>query len=152
MATNKKIRINYEGKEYTLEFTKNTVRAMQANGFDISKIDTSPNVVIPDLFAGAFRKNHPFVKADVLADIYANLKGKALDFSIPYLGYFSSWFITLQGRIITAIVILLSIFTPYLHRIYIVAGLFDILNEPVTRITDTVSEFGIRFDMIADIY
>jgi hypothetical protein len=28
MATNKKIRINYEGKEYTLEFTKNTVRAM----------------------------------------------------------------------------------------------------------------------------
>jgi hypothetical protein len=77
MATNKKIRINYEGKEYTLEFTKNTVRAMQANGFDISKIDTSPNVVIPDLFAGAFRKNHPFIKADVLADIYANLKGKA---------------------------------------------------------------------------
>ena len=37
---------------------------------------------------------------------FANLKGKALDFSIPYLGYFSSWFITLQGRIITAIVIL----------------------------------------------
>ncbi|MBQ9902297.1 MAG: signal peptidase I [Clostridia bacterium] len=37
---------------------------------------------------------------------FANLKGKALDFSIPYLGYFSSWFITAQGRIITAIIIL----------------------------------------------
>ena len=37
---------------------------------------------------------------------FANLKGKALDFSIPYLGYFSAWFITRQGRITTAIVIL----------------------------------------------
>ena len=37
---------------------------------------------------------------------FENLKGKALDFSIPYLGYFSAWFITPQGRIVTAIVIL----------------------------------------------
>ena len=37
---------------------------------------------------------------------FENLRGKALDFSIPYMGYFSAWFITTQGRIITAIVIL----------------------------------------------
>ncbi len=34
------------------------------------------------------------------------LQGKALDFSIPYMGYFAAWFITLQGKIISAIIIL----------------------------------------------
>lgn len=33
------------------------------------------------------------------------LKGKALNFAIPYFGYFSSWFITTQGRITSAIII-----------------------------------------------
>ena len=36
---------------------------------------------------------------------YQNLKGKALDFSIPYLGYFSAWFMTVQGKIITAVIL-----------------------------------------------
>ncbi|MBR1749975.1 MAG: DUF5055 domain-containing protein [Ruminococcus sp.] len=76
MATNKKIRLSFEGKEYTLEFSKNTVRAMQANGFDISKLDVFPNLVIPDLFAGAFRKNHPFIKNDVLENIYGSIRNK----------------------------------------------------------------------------
>ena len=37
---------------------------------------------------------------------FDSLRGKALDFSIPYMGYFSSWFITAQGRVISAIIIL----------------------------------------------
>lgn len=37
---------------------------------------------------------------------FANLKGKALDFCIPYMGYFSAWFITGQGRMITVVLIL----------------------------------------------
>lgn len=37
---------------------------------------------------------------------FDNLKGKALDFCIPGMGYFSAWFVTLQGRIITAVIIL----------------------------------------------
>ena len=36
---------------------------------------------------------------------YQNLKGKALNFSIPYLGYFSSWFVTAQGKVITGIIL-----------------------------------------------
>ena len=37
---------------------------------------------------------------------FDDLQGKALDFAIPYMGYFAAWFITTQGRIITLIVIL----------------------------------------------
>ena len=36
---------------------------------------------------------------------YQNLKGKALNFCIPYLGYFSAWFMTAQGKVITAIIL-----------------------------------------------
>lgn len=36
---------------------------------------------------------------------FDSLKGKALNFSLPYLGYFSSWFVTMQGRITTVIII-----------------------------------------------
>ncbi len=36
---------------------------------------------------------------------FDSLKGKALNFSLPYLGYFSSWFITMQGRITVIVVI-----------------------------------------------
>lgn len=37
---------------------------------------------------------------------FANLKGKALNFCLPGMGYFSAWFITVQGRIITVTVIM----------------------------------------------
>lgn len=37
---------------------------------------------------------------------FENLQGKALNFAIPYLGYFSAWFITSQGRIVTMIILM----------------------------------------------
>lgn len=37
---------------------------------------------------------------------FDNLKGKALNWCIPYMGYFSAWFITGQGRLITIALIL----------------------------------------------
>ncbi len=37
---------------------------------------------------------------------FDNLQGKALNFSVPYMGYFAAWFITTRGRIITLVVIL----------------------------------------------
>lgn len=36
---------------------------------------------------------------------FENLHGKALNFAIPYLGYFAAWFITPQGRIVSLIVL-----------------------------------------------
>ena len=40
---------------------------------------------------------------------YENLKGKALGFCIPYLGYFSAWFMTAQGKIITSIILVCTL-------------------------------------------
>lgn len=37
---------------------------------------------------------------------FDSVKGKALDFCIPYLGYFSAWFITATGRITTLMILL----------------------------------------------
>ena len=36
---------------------------------------------------------------------FDNLQGKALNFAVPYMGYFAAWFITTQGRIITLTVL-----------------------------------------------
>lgn len=81
MATeSKKIVLNYDdgngSKEYTLMFNKFSVRRMQENGFDVSKYDTAPNVVIPDLFAGAFIAKHPMIKPSVVNAIYEDCPNK----------------------------------------------------------------------------
>ena len=36
---------------------------------------------------------------------YVNLKGKALNFCIPQMGYFAAWFITWQGKFITIMIL-----------------------------------------------
>ena len=58
----KKINFNYNGTDYTLCFTKRTVQALEANGFNIQDIDSKMATSIPLLFAGAFKARHPFVK------------------------------------------------------------------------------------------
>lgn len=76
----KKIVLKYKDgdteKEYTLMYNKWSVRRMQENGFDISKIDTMPNVVIPDLFAGAFMAKQPAVDYRVVEKIYEDCENK----------------------------------------------------------------------------
>lgn len=37
---------------------------------------------------------------------FDSVRGKALDFSIPYIGYFAAWFITSSGRMTTLFIIL----------------------------------------------
>ena len=73
---NKTIRFSYKDKDYTLEFTRDTVRQMERQGFVPGDIDTKPMTVIPDLFAGAFLKNHPTVKRSRIDEIYEALGGK----------------------------------------------------------------------------
>jgi len=72
----KQISFEFDGKNYTLEFTKNTVRQMERRGFVADDIDTKPMTVIPDLFAGAFLANHSNVKREKIDRIYEALNGK----------------------------------------------------------------------------
>ena len=72
----KQISFTYEGKEYTLEFTRSTVRQMERRGFVADDITTKPMTVIPDLFAGAFLSKHPQVKREKIDKIYEAMNGK----------------------------------------------------------------------------
>lgn len=72
----KTITINYEGTEYTLEYTRRSIQEMEKNGFVAQDVEKRPMTVIPELFAGAFLAHHRFVKKDVIDKIFSRLKDK----------------------------------------------------------------------------
>ena len=72
----KQLKLSYQGKEYVLEYTRAAVRRMEANGFDISQVQTKFMTTIPELFAGAFYANHRWTKREVIDEIFEHLKGK----------------------------------------------------------------------------
>ncbi len=72
----KTIEIEYEGKTYTLEFTRNSVKQLENRGFKISELRDKPANLIPEFFAGAFIANHRFVKREIVDKIFDNLKNK----------------------------------------------------------------------------
>lgn len=72
----KQLNFNFEGKEYTLEFTRRTVAEMEKKGFIASEITDKPMSTLPALFAGAFLAHHRFVKEDMIDKIYSKLTKK----------------------------------------------------------------------------
>lgn len=72
----KQLNFTYDGKDYTLEFTRRTVAEMEKKGFIASDITEKPMTTLPALFAGAFLAHHRFVKEDVINDIYSRLTKK----------------------------------------------------------------------------
>lgn len=72
----KQLIFTYEGKDYTLEFTRRTVAEMEKKGFIASDITDKPMTTLPALFAGAFLAHHRFVKEDIINDIYSKLTKK----------------------------------------------------------------------------
>ena len=72
----KQLIFTYDGKDYTLEFTRRTVAEMEKNGFIASDITEKPMTTLPALFAGAFLAHHRFVKEDIINDIYSKLTKK----------------------------------------------------------------------------
>jgi hypothetical protein len=72
----KQLTFTYEGKDYTLEFTRRTVAEMEKKGFIASDITDKPMTTLPALFAGAFLAHHRFVKEDIINDIYSKLTKK----------------------------------------------------------------------------
>ena len=72
----KQLTFTYDGKDYTLEFTRRTVAEMEKKGFIASDITEKPMTTLPALFAGAFLAHHRFVKEDIIDDIYSKLTKK----------------------------------------------------------------------------
>ena len=71
-----KIKFEYEGIGYTLEFNRLTVKHMERDGFRIDKLSEQPMTMLPQLFSGAFKANHPWLKQSVIDTIYDNIADK----------------------------------------------------------------------------
>lgn len=72
----KQIIFTYEGKDYTLEYTRRTVKQMEDEGFVAQDIDSKPMSLLPALFAGAFKAHHKFVKREVIDHIFDAMPDK----------------------------------------------------------------------------
>lgn len=72
----KQIKFTFNGNEYTLEYTRKSIEAMERQGFNISKISEAPMTTLPTMFAGAFIAHHKFVKRETIDAIYEKLTNK----------------------------------------------------------------------------
>lgn len=66
----------YDGKDYTLEYTRKSIEIMERQGFNVNDISEKPMTTLPALFAGAFLAHHKWVKKDVIDEIYNRLENK----------------------------------------------------------------------------
>lgn len=72
----KTLQFSYNGKEYTLEFTRDSVRTMERQGFNANELMDKPMTMLPDLFAGAFIAHHPYAKRKLISEIFEHIKNK----------------------------------------------------------------------------
>ena len=71
-----KIKLNYDGKEYELEFSRQSVKTMESRGFVLDEISSKPMTMIPMLYEGAFIKNCTGIKRAVMDKIYDEIADK----------------------------------------------------------------------------
>ena len=72
----KQINFEYNGREYTLEFTRRTVQEMEREGFVTDDLENKPMSALPALFAGAFKAHHRFMKRGEIDEIYRDMPNK----------------------------------------------------------------------------
>lgn len=72
----KQLNFEYKSKEYTLEYTRETVKQMEREGFVANDIITKPMNTLPKLFAGAFKAHHKYdvkqKQIDEMFDLFTN--------------------------------------------------------------------------------
>ncbi len=73
----KTINFEFEGIQYTLEYTRRSIEIMERRGFKISDLEEKPVTTFPALFAGAFLAHHKFVKQEVIDRIFESLTNKS---------------------------------------------------------------------------
>ena len=54
--------------------------------------------------------------------------------------------------LISIVLLFCPVFSPVFYMLYLIAGLSDMIDGTIARKTNTVSEFGTRFDTVADFY
>ena len=74
MATT--INIEYQNKNYTLEFSRQSVKNIEDLGFVLDQISDKPMTMVPLLVYGAFMKHNRGIKRALVDEIYENLVKK----------------------------------------------------------------------------
>ena len=79
---NKQIIFEFEGKEYTLEFTRESIKQMEREGFVLEDVAKKPMLTLPVFFAGAFKAHHRFdTKQKKIDEIFEKFSNKQALFS-----------------------------------------------------------------------
>lgn len=74
-----KITVTYKSRDYVLEFSRNTVKQIEDQGFILDQLGDKPATMIPLLVYGAFMKNNRGIKRSLVDEIYENLINKVGD-------------------------------------------------------------------------
>lgn len=74
----KQLTFEHKGKTYTLEYTRESIKQMEREGFIASNVATKPMTTLPQLFAGAFKANHRFdVKQKQIDEMFELFENKS---------------------------------------------------------------------------
>ncbi len=73
------ITVTYDNKTYDLEYSRNSVKAMEQQGFVLDQIGDKPMTMVPLLVYGAFMKNHKGIKRSLVDEIYEHISDKIGD-------------------------------------------------------------------------
>ncbi len=71
-----KITVTYRNNDYVLEFSRNTAKQIEEQGFVLDQIGEKPSIMIPLLVYGAFMKNNRGIKRSLVDEIYKNVVNK----------------------------------------------------------------------------
>lgn len=74
----KTINFTIDGKDYTLEYTRNTVIATERAGFDYNAITTRPIDMLTTLWRGAFLAHHATLTTDFVDGLLNQIDTKGL--------------------------------------------------------------------------
>ena len=73
---NTKINLTYNGVDYTLEYSRMTIKMIESEGFELDKFSKQPMTMIDLAFRGAFYKNHRRVSQTLVEEIYSQSPDK----------------------------------------------------------------------------
>lgn len=71
------INFDYNGKHYCLEFTRETIRQMEAAGFKPAEVYDKPELGLEQMWAGAFLANHRKTSNTVISKILDEMKNRS---------------------------------------------------------------------------
>lgn len=68
--------LSVDGREYVLTFTREVVRRMEAQGFDVSHVEAMPVTTIEDLIVGSFEARQPSMSRAARLQVWDSLEDK----------------------------------------------------------------------------